>query len=103
VRSDPEWIALYAIGGAAWLQLDFYLLSLFGIGAREDILERQIRVRVGSSMDIDWHGALLRRGKCRERAGSGSRVVLRRAFDSVPVWFLVLPRAHFSIDRSSYD
>ena len=41
VRSDPEWIALYAIGGAAWLQLGLFLLSLFGIGAREDVLERQ--------------------------------------------------------------
>ncbi len=41
VRSDAEWIALYAMGGAAWLQMGLYLLSLFGIGAREDVLERQ--------------------------------------------------------------
>jgi hypothetical protein len=41
VRSDRKWIVLYAIGGAAWLQLGLYLLSVFGIGVREDVLERQ--------------------------------------------------------------
>ncbi len=40
VRASAEWIALYATGGAAWLQLGLFLLSLFGIGAREDVLER---------------------------------------------------------------
>ena len=41
VRSDAGWMALYIMGGAAWLQLGLFLLSLFGIGAREDVVERQ--------------------------------------------------------------
>ena len=41
VRSDAEWIALYAAGGAAWLQLGLYLLCVLGIAVREDVLERQ--------------------------------------------------------------
>jgi hypothetical protein len=41
VRSDAEWIALYAAGGAAWLQLGLFMLSLLGIAVREDVLERQ--------------------------------------------------------------
>ena len=41
VRSDAGWMALYFMGGAAWLQLGLFLLSLLGIGAREDVVERQ--------------------------------------------------------------
>jgi hypothetical protein len=41
VRSNAEWVVFYAIGGAAWLQLGLFLLSLFGISARDDVLERQ--------------------------------------------------------------
>jgi|SRR5215469_12438137 len=41
VRSIPVWILLYAAGGAAWLQVGLSLLSLLGIGARVDVLERQ--------------------------------------------------------------
>jgi uncharacterized membrane protein YjfL (UPF0719 family) len=41
VRSDAGWMALYIMGGAAWLQLGLFLLALFGIGAREDVIERQ--------------------------------------------------------------
>ena len=41
VRFDAKWVALYAMAGAAWLQLGLFLLSLSGIGAREDVLERQ--------------------------------------------------------------
>lgn len=41
VRFGAEWIFLFATGGAAWLQLGLFLLSLFGIGVREDVLERQ--------------------------------------------------------------
>jgi len=41
VRSDPGWLALYILGGAAWLQLGILLLSLLGISARGDVVERQ--------------------------------------------------------------
>jgi hypothetical protein len=41
VRSSKEWIFLYTMNGAAWLCLGLYLLSLFGVGVREDVLERQ--------------------------------------------------------------
>lgn len=41
VRSDAGWVVLYIMGGAAWLQLGLFLLALFGVGAREDVVERQ--------------------------------------------------------------
>jgi uncharacterized membrane protein YjfL (UPF0719 family) len=41
VRSSASWIFLYTMGGAAWLLLGLYLLSLLGVGLREDVLERQ--------------------------------------------------------------
>jgi hypothetical protein len=75
VRSDPEWIALYAVGGAAWLQLGLYLLSLFGISAREDVLERQ-------NPSAAWvvYGALTGTALCYTGAnvgnGPGAEVVL---------------------------
>lgn len=67
VRSDPEWIALYAMGGTAWLQLGLYLLSLFGIGAREDILERQ-------NPSAAWvvYGTLIGTALCYAGANVGS-------------------------------
>lgn len=41
VRSDTVWIIWYTIGGAIWLELSLFLLSLFGIAERDDVLERQ--------------------------------------------------------------
>ena len=41
VRSDAGWIVWYTIGGAAWLQLGLFVLSLLGVAARDDVLERQ--------------------------------------------------------------
>lgn len=41
VRSNTVWMAFYTMGGAAWLRLGLFLLPLFGISARDDVLERQ--------------------------------------------------------------
>lgn len=41
VRSSFDWIAFYLAGGAAWLQLALFLLSLLGVSARDDVLERR--------------------------------------------------------------
>jgi hypothetical protein len=41
VRSNAGWMALYIMGGTAWLQVGLFLLSLFGVGARENVIERQ--------------------------------------------------------------
>jgi len=41
VRSDVGWMALYFVSGTVWLQLGLFLLSLLGVGAREDVVERQ--------------------------------------------------------------
>jgi uncharacterized membrane protein YjfL (UPF0719 family) len=41
VRFDAGWMALYVAGGTAWLQLGLFLLSLLGVGARDDVIERQ--------------------------------------------------------------
>ncbi len=41
VRSNAEWIIWYTIGGAIWLRLGLFVLSLLGVAARDDVLERQ--------------------------------------------------------------
>lgn len=40
VQSNAEWIIWYTIGGAVWLRLGLFVLSLLGVAARDDVLER---------------------------------------------------------------
>ena len=41
VRRDPAWMMFYTVGGAIWLEAGLFLLSLLGVGARDDVVERQ--------------------------------------------------------------
>jgi hypothetical protein len=92
VRSDPEWIALYTIGGATWLQLGLFLLSLLGVGARDDVIERQ-------NPAAAWvvYGAMIGSTFCYAGSnigsGPGSEVVLFCAVLSTAFlfgfWFLL--------------
>jgi hypothetical protein len=67
VRSSAGWIFLYTMGGGAWLLLGLYLLSLLGIGVREDVLERQ-------NAAAAWvvYGALAGTALCYAGANVGS-------------------------------
>lgn len=75
VRSSASWIFLYTMGGAAWLLLGLYLLSLLGVGLREDVLERQ-------NPAAAWvvYGALIGTALCYAGAnvgnGPGAEVVV---------------------------
>ena len=67
VRSSAGRIVLYTIAGAAWLRLGLYLLSLLGIGAREDVLERQNPAAAWAA-----YGALTSTALCYAGANIGS-------------------------------
>jgi hypothetical protein len=75
VRSSAGLIFLYTMGGAAWLLLGVYLLALFGVGVREDVVERQ-----NSAAAWVVYGTLIGTTLCYAGAnfgsGPGTEVVL---------------------------
>jgi hypothetical protein len=87
VRSNSGWITFYIMGGVAWLQFGLFLLSLFGVSAREDVVERQ-------NPSAAWvvYGAVLGTTACYAGAnigsGPGAEVVLLCAILSTTFLFV---------------
>lgn len=105
VRSDFNWIVLYLLGGAAWLQLGLSLLSLFGVSARDDVLER-------ANPAAAWavYGTLVGTTLCYSGAnagrGPGPQVVLLCAVLSSVCFFVLwfcLERMSGLADRITID
>jgi hypothetical protein len=75
VRPSAGWVFLYTMGGVAWLLLGLYLLSLLGVGVREDVMERQ-----NSAAAWVVYGALIGTALCYAGAnvgnGPGTEVVV---------------------------
>jgi uncharacterized membrane protein YjfL (UPF0719 family) len=75
VRSSAGWIIQYTMAGATWLMLGLYLLSLFGVSVRADVMERQ-----NSAAAWVVYGALIGTALCYAGAnfgsGPGTEVVL---------------------------
>ncbi|HEY6944805.1 MAG TPA: hypothetical protein VI431_06670 [Candidatus Acidoferrum sp.] len=67
VRSDTGWTLFYTAGGLAWLQLGLFLLSLTGVAAREDVVERQ-------NPAAGWvvYGAMIGTASCYAGSNIGS-------------------------------
>lgn len=88
VRSDGAAIFFYIICGALWLRIAPFLLSLTGISAREDILERQNRSAAWTVL-----GALAGVTLCFAGAnigkGPGPEVVLFCALLSTGAFFVL--------------
>lgn len=105
VRSNTEWIIWYTIGGAIWLQLSLFVLSLLGVAARDDVLERQ-------NPAAAWviYGAMIGTTFCYAGSnigsGPGAEVVLFcAAFSTVFLfgfWF-VLERVLHLADRVTIE
>jgi hypothetical protein len=105
VRSDAGWMALYIIGGAAWLQLGLFLLFLFGVGAREDVVERQNPAAAWVVYGTMFGAAFCYAGS-NIGSGPGAEVVLFCAALSTAFlfafWFL-LERSFRLADRVTID
>lgn len=105
VRSNAGWITFYITGGVAWLQLGLFLLSLFGVSAREDVVERQ-------NPSAAWvvYGTLLGTAACYAGSnigsGPGAEVVLLCAVLSTTflfVFWFALERTFRLADRVTIE